>query len=63
MKVAKLFYVSMTTRVVVDKDASDEEIMGVASLRLIDKLNNEKMELLESIEDDIECPYDNDLDF
>ena len=63
MKVAKLVYVSMTTRVVVDKDASDEEIMGVASLRLIDKLNNEKMELLESIEDDIECPYDNDLDF
>jgi len=63
MKVAKLVHVSMTTRVVVDKDASVEEIMEVASLRLIDKLNNEKMEHLESIEDDIECPYDNVLDF
>jgi hypothetical protein len=61
-KVAKLVYLSMVTRVIVDEDAREEEIVEAARNRFIDKINTELGENTEEIEDDIECPYDPDLD-
>jgi hypothetical protein len=61
-KVAKLVCVSLMTRVVVDEDATEEQIIDAAKHRFIDKLNTEIDENIESIEDDEECPYDPDLD-
>jgi hypothetical protein len=61
-KVAKLVYVSMVTRVVVEDTATDEEIIDISTERFIDKLKTEIGEHIETIEDDIECPYDEDFD-
>jgi hypothetical protein len=57
-KVAKLVYVSLVTRVVVDENASEADILELAGVKLAEKIQNELTEHLESIEDDIECPYD-----
>ena len=57
-KVAKLVSVSLMTRVIVDEGASDSEILELAGIKLSEKIQNELTEHLESIEDDIECPYD-----
>lgn len=62
-KVAKLVYVSMATRIVVEDTATEDEILNVASMRFIDKITNELSEHIEDIVDDEECPYDEDLDF
>jgi hypothetical protein len=62
-KVAKLVRVSMVTRVVVEDTATDEQIIDVAKMRFIDKLNSEAGENIEDIVDDFECPYDEALDF
>jgi hypothetical protein len=61
-KVAKLVYVSLATRVVVDEDATQEQILEAAKHRFIDKLQTELGENLEDIVDDTECPYDPDMD-
>jgi hypothetical protein len=61
-KVAKLVYVSLVTRVIVDENASDTEILMKAQSKFIEKIENEIHEHLESIEDDTECPYDENLD-
>lgn len=61
-KVAKLVWVGFATRVIVDDNASDEQIMELAMPRLIDNLMTNGFENLESIEDDLECPYDPDFD-
>lgn len=63
MKVAKLVYVSMMTRVIVDEDATDEQILEAAKPRLIDTVQTQLGENLEDIVDDTECPYDPALDF
>jgi hypothetical protein len=57
-KVAKLVSVSLMTRVIVDENASESEILELAGIKLAEKIQNELTEHLESIEDDIECPYD-----
>src|SRR3990172_9904176 len=57
-KVAKLVYVSLLTRVVVNENATDEEIMETAKPKLIDKIKQEGLENLEEIVDDTEVPYD-----
>lgn len=62
-KVAKLVYVSMATRVVVEDTATEQEIIDKAANRFIDKINSELGEHIEEIHDDIECPYDEELDF
>ena len=56
-KVAKLVKVSFVTRVVVDENESDENIFEKARTELKQKADEEMFENLESIEDDIECPY------
>jgi hypothetical protein len=60
--VAKLVSVSLMTRVIVDENASEFEILELAGIKLSEKIQNELTEHLESIEDDIECPYDPDFD-
>jgi hypothetical protein len=57
-KVAKLVYVSMVTRVIVDEDATEEQIINVAQYKFMDKVQTELCENLENIVDDVECPYD-----
>jgi len=61
-KVAKLVYVSMVTRVIVDEDATEEQIINVAQYKFMDKVQTELCENLENIVDDTECPYDPDMD-
>jgi len=62
MKVAKLITVTFITRVIVDSNASDEQIFEKGRVSLKQKANEEMFENLESIEDDIDCPYDEKLD-
>lgn len=57
-KVAKLVTITLTTRVVVDENATENDIMTLALPRLTDKLINEPFEHLEEIIDDVEVPYD-----
>ena len=61
-KVAKLVTVSFMTRVVVDEDASDEEIFEAARPMLKLKAAEEMFENLEEIIDDLECPFDIEFD-
>jgi hypothetical protein len=57
MKVAKLVYVSFMTRVIVDEDATEEEILGAARPNFIEKVQTELSENLEEITDDTEMPF------
>jgi hypothetical protein len=57
-KVAKLVYVTMVTRVVVDEGASDEEILRKAKPRLAFKVANELGVHVDEITPDEEMPYD-----
>lgn len=55
MKVAKLVTIELITRVIVDENATDEEIVEAAKAGFQEKLdNNELLENLESIKDDTE---------
>lgn len=57
-KVAKLVTITMKTRVIVDENATELEIIEKASIRMSEKIQEEFNENLESICDDEECPYD-----
>lgn len=58
MKVAKLVTVSVTTRVVVEDNASDEQIMEDAMFRCLINLQNDGIcDHLESVVDDTEMPF------
>ena len=59
-KVAKLVYYSFVTRVVVDEDATDEQIIQASRDNMLEKINNELGENLEEIIDDEECPHNID---
>ena len=48
----------MVTRVIVDEDATEEQIINVAQYKFMDKVQTELCENLENIVDDVECPYD-----
>ncbi len=63
-KVAKLVYYSFVTRVVVEDDASDDEIVRASKKNMFIKVKSELGENLEDIVDDEECPigtFDTDL--
>lgn len=60
MKVAKLVYVSLLTRVIVDENATQKDIMELAVPKLSEKLMDSPFEHIEEIVDDIECPYTSD---
>jgi len=58
MKVAKLVMVSLMTRVIVDENATNEDIVGKAHKGFQDKLNNDELiDNLEGILDDVEVPF------
>lgn len=57
MKVAKLVKVSLVTRVIVDEDATDDEILQKSTMAFKLKVNEELSEHLDSIEPDVECPF------
>ena len=61
-KIAKLVTVSLMTRVVVDEDATDTQILEQAKGHFIDKINTELNEHLEEILDDEEVPFDEAFD-
>lgn len=58
MKVAKLVRVSLVTRVIVDVDATEQDIMELAVPKLSENLMDSPFENIEEIVDDTECPYD-----
>lgn len=57
MKVAKLVYVTLLTRVIVDSEADDSDTMEIAVPKLCENLENSPMENIDKIVLDIECPY------
>jgi hypothetical protein len=61
-KVAKLVYVSLVTRVIVDENATEQEIMELAVPKLSENLMDSPFEHLEDIIDDLECPFDENIE-
>lgn len=60
-KVAKIVTISLSTRVVVDVDATDEDIVADAESQFRSKIDNgEAFENLDNIRDDDEMPYSED---
>lgn len=57
MKVAKLVYVSLLTRVLVEETATDEQIILEAKKGLQAQLDNDLSDNVEKIENDTECPF------
>ena len=55
--VAKLVTVTLTTRVIVEEGASDENIFEAAREGLKTKAKEEMFDNLDKIENDSECPY------
>jgi hypothetical protein len=55
-KVAKIVCISLMTRVIVDENATDEQIVELAKGKFIEKIEGELLENLEGIYDDEECP-------
>ena len=57
MKVAKLVSITLIARVIVDKNASEVDILNEAKETFINKIRNESIENLDKIEYDYECPF------
>lgn len=55
-KVAKIVCVSLMTRVIVDENATDKEIVELAKGKFTKKIEGELLENLDEIYDDEECP-------
>ena len=63
MKKAHLVYVSIATRVVVDENATEQEIIQLANARIINNIIVDGIfENVEEVLEDDECPYDADFD-
>jgi hypothetical protein len=66
MKTAKIIWVSLATRVIVDTNDSEEIVIEKAieqaKDKFIDKINNELYESIDEIFDDTDCPYDQEID-
>lgn len=56
-RVAKLVTIVLTTRVVVDESANDEQIFETARKGFANKLHEESLDNIEKIELDTECPF------
>ncbi len=61
-KVAKIVWLSIPTRVIVDENASEEKIINIARDVFFEEGGNFE-DFVERIEDDIETPYDPMKDF
>jgi len=58
MKVAKIVAVSLLTRIIVEENATEEQMMQIARPKLISALNEDGLlDHVECIEPDEECPY------
>lgn len=57
MKVAKLVTISLITRVIVEEGAPNTTIAYKAQSQFIDKIREDLMDNIESIEDDLEVPF------
>lgn len=55
-KIAKLVRISLVTRVVVNEDATEQEIMETAIPKLSETLMTSPFECIDEIVDDLECP-------
>jgi hypothetical protein len=63
MKKAYLVYVSLATRVVVDENATEQDIIELANAQIMDNIIFDGIfENVEEVLDDDECPYDADFD-
>jgi hypothetical protein len=63
MKKAHLVYVSMATRVVVDENATEQDIIKLANAQIINNIIADGIfENVEEVLEDNECPYDSDFD-
>ena len=63
MKKAHLVLVSMATRVVVDENATEQDIIKLANAQIIDNIIVDGIfENVEEVLDDYECPYDENFD-
>ena len=63
MKKAHLVLVSMATRVVVDENTTEQDIIQLANAQIMDNIIvNGIFENVEEISDDNECPYDENFD-
>ena len=63
MKKAHLVYVSIATRVIVDENATKQDIIKLANAQIIDNIIADGIfENVEEVLDDDECPYDADFD-
>ena len=58
MKKAFLVRASFVTRIVVDENATEQEKLEAAAIKISEKATYEFTENLESIEEDTESPYD-----
>ena len=56
-KVAKLVRVSLVTRVIVDEDATEQDIMELAVPKLSEDMMDNPFQIIDEIIDDVECPY------
>ena len=62
-KVTKLVYTSMVTRVVVDENATEQQIIEASKPNFIEKIVDTAFgEHIEEVIDDEECPYDPNTD-
>ena len=57
MKVAKLIEVTLTVRVIVDENASEDEIIQKSGFAFKHLVNEELTKHIKSIDTDIENPY------
>jgi len=57
MKVAKLVKVTLITRVIVDVNATEQDIMELAIPKLSENLMDSPFENIDEIVEDTECPY------
>ncbi len=57
MKVAKLVSISLMTRVIVDENATEDEIIKASRSRFLDIVKADLGDNIEEIVDDEECPF------
>lgn len=63
MKKAYLVYVSLATRVVVDDNATEQDIIKLANTNILNNIIADGIfENVEEVVEDEECPYDEEFD-
>ncbi|HET6226036.1 MAG TPA: hypothetical protein VFF27_07135 [Bacteroidia bacterium] len=61
-KIAKLVITTIITRVIVEDNATAEDIINAAKPKVIETINNDLIENVDDIIDDTECPYNMETD-